>query len=205
MPRLRAWPFLVAVLALAACQSNDPPAPTGFLGSMIAYDRMQEVEGVDGLWVWHNAWNPRDFENVVVAPVEVSPGAAGALAPEDVAVVQSLADHFQAEVQRVAAKHLTLTDQPGPDALLVMAAIVGVDPSQPAANLAPTGRGAEERARAAHVEMKVVNGGTGAPLATLTAYGPRPSDDALPDAPDPNPRVLLSEWAALLGEYLLAE
>jgi hypothetical protein len=151
-----------ACLLSAACASLQP-THTGFLSD---YDSMQPntaqpSEGAfrkSGLEVGH-------YRAFMIAPVVFkSTGHAEA----DPKTEEALATYYQEALRSVFAKHLEQVNEPGPDVLMVRAAVTGVRQAYPVVNaIAMAAVFVPVTAGAASSEAEVVDSVSGERLAAL--------------------------------------
>ena len=130
-PMIRSMPSRLALLtagvvSLAACQTA-PVADAGFLSS---YDGLQTQEGTLRVAVRER----RDealaaaVERLFVEPSRLVPGAAGGLAPADVALVLGEVDR---QVCYELSERFTVLGAPAADAATVRVAVTRISPTEP--------------------------------------------------------------------------
>ncbi len=118
--------LIAGVVSLAACQTA-PVADAGFLSS---YEGLETKTGTLRVSVRER----RDealtaaVERLFVEPSQLVPGAAGALAPEDVALVLGEVDR---QVCYELSERFTVLDAPAPDAAMVRVAVTRITPTEP--------------------------------------------------------------------------
>ena len=134
LPSFRsACAFAVLALAVAACASATPTAPSSIPDAA----NMQRSPNVSGRLSWvKEGVDFRKYTSIMIAPVTIYDGADtdwGNTSPAD---RTEIANHLETAYSRAIAQNMRVVNRPGANTLLLRMQLVGVESNLPVASTA---------------------------------------------------------------------